>query len=269
MTDPLFDVTPHVDTVTELVRRAGSRSLAWYRRLNRVENKASAGFDPVTEADRAVESELRLGLGRLFPDHAVHGEEFGSTGDGRCRWTIDPIDGTRSFITGQPLWGTLLGLQLDGQPVAGWMYLPVLDEMYVGHALVEPPVSRLVTPSESLDIAVSTTTDLAEAILACTHPTMFAPGFEAEGFARVTAAVKMTRYSGDCLNYGLLAAGLVDLVVENQLAPYDIIPLIPIVEAAGGIVTDLDGRPPLDGGFVIAAATAELHEATVDLLRGA
>lgn len=260
--DSTFVIGDHLDEVTDMVRAAGSLSLQWYRGGDRIDNKSACGFDPVTEADRAVESELRRRLGQRFPDHAIIGEEFGLTGEGRYRWIIDPIDGTRAFIIGQPMWGTLLGLQDRGRPVAGWMHLPVLDETYVGHQHC-----RFRTAADTVTVTVSATTDLADATVLCTHPTMFAPGPEADRFAALADRVKMVRYSGDCLNYGLLAMGLVDLVVENRLADYDIVPLIPIVESAGGAVTDLEGRLPLDGGYVVAAATPELHAAALEVLR--
>jgi len=254
-----FDVTPHLDAVTELVRRAGDRSLEWYRSLDQIDNKREVGFDPVTEADRAVEAEIRRELEARFPDHQILGEEFGTSGQGPNRWTIDPIDGTRAFITGQPMWGTLLGYQdLDvdgGRPKAGWMHLPVLGETYIGH-----DTCRLQTAAGEREVRVRSTERLEDAVVLCTHPEMFAPGPEADRFDRIASQARMVRYSGDCLNYGLVAMGLADAVVENGLASYDIVPLIPIVESAGGIVTDLDGNPPLGGGFVVASATQRLHE---------
>lgn len=256
-----FDIDAHLDDVAGLVRRSSELSLRWYRSLDRVDNKKVDGFDPVTEADRAVESELRRELERRFPDHQILGEEFGLSGSGPHRWTIDPIDGTRAFITGQPMWGTLLGFQVDDDPVAGWMHLPVLGETFVGHGS-----TRLITPEGERPVTVAATERLQDAVVLCTHPDMFEPGPEAEAFARVADRVRMVRYSGDCLNYGLLAMGLADSVIENGLASYDIVPLIPIVEGAGGIVTDLDGNPPLAGGYVVASATEALHRATLQLL---
>lgn len=268
MAPTIFDVDAHESAVTSLVRRASRRSLDWYRRPLAIENKADDGYDPVTEADRAVEDEIRAALSGLFPDHAILGEERGETGSGPIRWTIDPIDGTRAFVTGQPMWGTLLGLQIDGEPVAGWMHQPVLDETHVA----TPTGGRLVfgdpeaPTSESRPLAASGETELSRAVLLCTHPDMFDPGAQADGFARLDAAIRMTRYSGDCANYGLLAAGHVDLVVENGLAPYDIIPLIPIVESSGAVITDPTGASPVDGGYVVAAATPELHAAVLEVL---
>lgn len=266
MTDS-FDLLAETDRVTDLVRSASRRSLGWYRRPLTVENKVSAGFDPVTAADRAVEDELRAALAERFPTHTIFGEERGETGPAsRFRWTIDPIDGTRAFMTGQPMWGTLCGLQIDGEPVAGWMHQPVLDETHVatpagGQVLFGPRGAGDARPLRS-----SGTTDLAASTLLCTHPDMFAPGPESAAFARLTAAVRLVRFSGDCVNYGLLAAGHADLVVENDLAPYDILPLIPIVRASGAVIAAPDGETPLAGGYVIAAATKELFDAAREVL---
>lgn len=274
-----------VATLTGMIRDAGIRSMRWYRTVSHsvVDDKGSRhpgeDFDPVTEADRLVESEIRAWLGQHYPSHHIVGEEFGRhDGDGigsDHEWIIDPIDGTRAFVTGQPMWGTLVGLRRDGLPVAGWMYLPVLDESYVGvwngighrwaNFIDHGPGND---PATTTPLTVSSTTSVAEAVLLCTHPGMFSPGTEANAFAAVADRAKMVRYSGDCVNYGLLAMGLVDLVIENQLAPYDIIPLIPIINAAGGVVTDRHGGPADEGGFVVAASTPALHTATLELLNG-
>jgi len=259
-----FDIEAHADGVTELVRSASRQALAWHRRPLPVENKLAVGFDPVTEADRAVEDTIRAGLAARFPGHAILGEERGETGSGPYRWVIDPIDGTRAFISGQPMWGTLVGFQVDRAPVAGWMHIPVLDETY----LATPSTgARLIGPGgERRPLAVSAVTELSRAILLCTHPSMFA-GPQREAFDALEASVRLSRFSGDCLNYGLLAAGHVDLVIDNGLAPYDIVPLLPILAAAGAVVTGLDGELPLDGGFALAAATPELHAAAMAILR--
>ena len=270
-----FDLEPYVEEVTELIRRASQSSLDWFRQPNRVPemgeadlsmevgNKAGPGaFDPVTEADRSVEDEIRAGLAKLFPDHAVVGEERGTTGSGEFRWIIDPIDGTRSFISGLPTWGTLVGLQQGGVPIAGWLHQPTTVETYVA----TPSGSWWDSIQGRRSLTTSTTSRLAEATLLSTHPTMFATKQERAAFARLESAVQMTRFGGDCVNYALLATGSVELVVENQLQPYDIIPLIPIIEAAGGVVTNLEGERPLSGGWVVAAANREIHQLALDLL---
>lgn len=269
-TDPMsFDIEPFEPRITALVRSASRLSLDWFRRPMAVENKLTQGFDPVTAADRAVEDAIRAGLTQLFPNHAILGEERGETGTGPYRWVIDPIDGTRAFISGGPMWGTLVGFQMNGEPVAGWLHAPVLDESYIA----TPAGGRLVPGSAQgsggtadRNLAVSAVTELSQAILLCTHPSMFAPGAQRERFDTLEATVRLSRFSGDCLNYGLLATGHADLVVENGLATYDIVPLLPILAAAGAVVTDLDGRPPLEGGYVVAAATPELHAAALAVL---
>ncbi len=167
-----FSIAPHAGAVTQMVEDASRAALDWFRRPAGsvvVDNKLATGFDPVTEADRFVERQLRAALLDRFPGHAVLGEEDGESGSGRHRWVIDPIDGTRAFISGQPMWGTLLGLQIDDAPVAGWMHLPVLHETYVA---VEA-TATLATPSGERQLATSDVDDLGEAILLCTHPTMF------------------------------------------------------------------------------------------------
>lgn len=269
-----------LDETTRLIVESSRLALDWFRPGIRpgpgpgsgltVENKLTAGYDPVTEADRAVERRIRSGLADLFGDHAITGEEFGETGGGRYRWFIDPIDGTRAFVTGQPMWGTLVGLTADERPVAGWMHLPVLDETYVGTATG----SNLLLPADAdggrdvVPLTTTGTTSPADAMLLCTHPEMFAPGPEQERFEALGDAVRMVRFGGDCMNYGLLASGDADLVVENQLQTYDIVPLIPIIAGAGGVVSDLRGDLPVRGGYVVAAATPELHSAALAVLRG-
>jgi myo-inositol-1(or 4)-monophosphatase len=272
---PTFDVQDHLEAVTGLVRAASERSLAWFRRPVEVTNKlvglgraGSEGeaepFDPVTEADRAVEDALRAALSERFPDHEILGEERGTSGSGPYRWIIDPIDGTRAFITGQPLWGTLLGLRHLDEMLAGWLHNPVLVETYVGSARG----AFLTDRTGTRPIRTRPASDLSQAIVLCTHPGLFAPGEEAEAFARLDRVTRMVRYGGDCMNYALLASGFADLVVENQLESYDVAALIPLIEAAGGVITNRVGASPIDGGFVVAAASADLHRAALDVLNG-
>ncbi len=262
-----------VEEVTALVRTASELALEWFRRPLLIENKAGGGdaalglFDPVTAADRAVEDTLRAALLERFPRHQVYGEERGRTGApdaaGVYRWVIDPIDGTRAFVTGQPLWGTLLGLQCGDEVLGGWLHQPTSGHTYVAAG----DTAVLHEGHRTVPLATSGRTSPDQAVLLCTHPDMFV-GAESEAFERVRRSVRMTRFGGDCLNYGFLATGYADLVIEAQLQPYDIIPLIPLVERAGGIITDRDGRRPLAGGWAIAAASPELHQAALELLNG-
>lgn len=263
-----------------MVRRAGAGALAAFRpnlSLGQgdrpeaakllVSNKAASGdrFDPVTEADRSVEREIRTWLAEHFPDCEILGEEDGLSGTGSSRWIIDPIDGTRSFVSGHPTWGTLVGLAQGDRPVAGWMCLPALGQMYWAISN-ELGSGRLESDAGQVTLTTSAVSELDQATLLCTHPSMFSEGQQRTAFDRLEAACRFSRFNGDCYNYGLLAAGDVELVVENQLQPYDIVPLIPIVEAAGGVITNLDGELPMAGGFVVAAANRELHEAALAVL---
>jgi len=252
-------------TVRPLVNAAGDIALRYFRAPLAVDDKGSPnGFDPVTEADRRTETYLRLELAALFPEAQIVGEEGGTTGpDGRLRWVIDPIDGTKAFVTGVPAWGVLVGLMVDGRPVAGWCRQPYLDETFAavaGRGWLEHDGTRR-------PLSTSPTTDLGAASMYSTHPGMFATPGEHAAFEGLAARVRLQRFGGDCYSYCLLALGHIDLVVESDLQPYDIVALIPIVEAAGGVVSGPDGELPVDGGFVIAAATPELHAQALDVVR--
>ena len=259
------EVEERLSVALALVEEAGRLALAHFRQPIAVENKLGPGaFDPVTAADRGVEALIRAGLGRAWPDSPIQGEEEGFTpGESEWSWIIDPIDGTRAFISGVPAWGILLGLLKAGRPVAGIMRQPYLDETFLGG----PSGAWLLRAGSRLPLRASGKASLGEAILYSTHPRLFADPAEQAGFDRVAAAVRMTRFGGDCYSYCLLAHGFVDLVIESSLQAYDIVPLIPIVEAAGGVVSGLDGAPPLDGGTVIAAASPALHAAALALMR--
>ncbi len=258
------DLDAIVDELTPVIEAASRRSLEWFRRPIEVASKLDVGFDPVTEADRAVEDELREHLSARFPGHRVVGEERGTTGAGELSWIIDPIDGTRAFVSGNPLFGTLVCLRDATGPLVGWMHLPVLGETYVGRdgaAWLTGPTGRRV-------LATRTTGALDEAIVCCTHPDMFSEPDEVAAFERVASAARMTRYGGDCANYGFLSLGFVDAVVETDLAPYDIAALVLIVRGAGGLVTSRDGGDPGDGGFVVASAHAALHHELLAVVSG-
>ncbi|MEM8498828.1 MAG: inositol monophosphatase family protein [Pseudomonadota bacterium] len=259
--------------VYSAVQLAGKESLKYFRTSLNVNNKAAAGkFDPVTEADKAVERRLRELIEERFPEHAILGEEFdplvGREGN-HFRWLIDPIDGTRSFISGVPAWGVLLALVYKDQPLLGVMHQPYLNETFVGLLQHNEPQAWFFREQLVLDqpLAVSRVDSLEQAILFSTHPEIFEhiPG----GFERYQAVArrcKLMRYGGDCYCYCLLAMGQVDLVIEADLQDYDILPLVPIVEAAGGVISTWDGAPVRAGGQVIAAATPELHKQALSLL---
>jgi len=247
----------------ELARTAGGIAQAHFRRPHSVDNKAETGFDPVTAADRAIERVLRAAIVERYPSHGIVGEEeTGRSATSAYTWYIDPIDGTRAFVMGSPLWGTLIGVTHAGVPLFGLLCQPILEEVFFGG----PAGSWLVQADKRERLATSACAALADARLASTHPDMFR-GADAAAFAAVAKQAKLTRFGGDCYNYAMLAAGHVDLVVEAQLKPFDIVPLIPVIEGAGGVVSDWTGGPALAGGNVVAAATEALHQAALGALQ--
>ena len=264
MPDP-FDLAAAAAVIEPLLDEAAALALRWFRRDLGVHDKGGElGYDPVTEVDRGIETLLREGLAARFPDHAIVGEEHGSSGpaDARASWIIDPIDGTRAFISGSPEWGTLVGLRVDGQPAAGWAEIPYLGERFAAVG----GEGWFARQGQRRPLRARRDATLADAILRCTHPAIFNPA-EYAAFKRLATRVRLQRWGGDCYSYCLLALGLVDLVVESSLQAYDIVPLIPIIEAAGGVVTDLEGNAPLNGGMVVASANPELHAETLAVLR--
>ena len=250
----------------ELAAVAGAVVLPYFRQTMVVGDKGKQGFDPVTEADRGAEQALRAAILARYPDHGVLGEEFGETpGAGVYRWVIDPIDGTRAFVCGVPTWGTLIALCKHDRPVLGLMSQPFVGECFVGGSgeawHLRGDTRRLLRTRDN--------TDLATSYLFATAPEMFAPETEWPAFQRLAKRVRLARFGIDCYAYCLLAAGHLDLVVEAGLGYYDIAPLMPLIEAAGGIVTDWTGAPVRGGGRVIAAANASLHAQALAVLQAA
>lgn len=254
------------DFFLELAAAAAEQTLPRFRAGGGIDDKGTKGgvatFDPVTEADRAAEVAIRSLIEARFPTHGILGEEHGSVGlDREHVWVIDPIDGTRAFITGIPVWGTLVGLTENGKSIAGMMAQPFTGELF--YAL--DGKSRRVAGSVETANKVSGITDLAKATLFTTTPHLF-KGDARRRYDDIESRVKLFRYGCDCYAYCMLAAGFVDLVIETALQPYDIVALVPIIEAAGGIVTDWDGSRPEKGGNIVAAATPELHAAAMAIM---
>jgi myo-inositol-1(or 4)-monophosphatase len=250
------------DFALDLARTAGGIAQAHFRRSFTIENKDSTGFDPVTSADRAIERVLRANITERYPDHGIVAEEEGErVARSEYTWFIDPIDGTRAFMTGSPLWGTLVGLTHRGQPLFGLLAQPVLEEIFFGG----PSGSWLIKSDRRERLKARHCTALASAVLTATHPSMFV-GSSENAFRALARRCLFHRFGGDCYNYAMLAAGFVDIVVEGQLKPFDIVPLIPVLEGAGCVVTDWEGRRPLSGGYVVAAASAELHAAALAVI---
>jgi histidinol-phosphatase len=218
---------------------------------------------PVTAADRAAETAMRELIERRFPEHGIIGEEFGRVREGaELVWVLDPIDGTKSFISGVPLFGTLIALTRAGRPILGIIDQPISRERWLGAE--DRPTTLNGAPVRCRGCA-----GLAAATLFATTPGMF-HGADAKAFARVSAAVKLTRFGADCYAYGLLAAGFIDLVIEASLKPYDFCAIIPVIEGAGGIATDWRGKKLGLGsdGRVLVAGDRQVHAAALAILDG-
>lgn len=255
----------HLALAHELADCAGQVIRPHFRRPMAVANKAgAAAFDPVTKADKGAERAIARLIRARAPEHGIVGEEYGSERhEASLQWVVDPIDGTRSFITGSPLWGTLIGLLHDGAPVLGVMDQPYTGERFWSEAAKAQ--ARDVS-GKTRRIRTRACPQIGDALMMTTSPDLFAPGAEADGFLRVKSAARMTRFGGDCYAYCLLASGFVDLVVEAGLKSYDVVALIPIVEKAGGRMTTWDGQPATKGGRIVASGDPKLHDKVMKLL---
>ena len=249
----------------ELATVSGETVLPFFRTALSIDNKGGpGGFDPVTAADHAAETAMRTLIRRSFPSHGIIGEEYGEErADAEYVWVLDPIDGTKSFISGMPAWGTLIALLRAGEPVFGMMNQPFIRERFSG----DGAKAHYRGPAGARDLRVRACADLAEAVLFTTSPLLMKAG-DRELFGRVEQMVRLSRYGGDCYAYCMLAAGHVDLVIETGLKPYDVLPLVPIIAGAGGVITTWDGGAPNGGGRSVAAGDKRLHAAALEMLRG-
>jgi histidinol phosphatase-like enzyme (inositol monophosphatase family) len=253
-----------VDFAVQTAQEAGREILQYFRGSIEVADKGGPGrFDPVTQADRSAEALIRDRIRARFPDHGILGEEGGQEGADRAlTWIIDPIDGTRAFMLGQLHWGTLLGLTENGAPRVGVMHQPYVGETFVG----SPLGAELRTSRGSARLRTRGGSRLAEAVLCATDPTMFASPEERRAFERAAGAVRAVRYGGDCYTPCMVAAGHADLVIEAQIKPWDILPLIPIIEAAGGVVSDWSGAPAGHASQIVVACDRSLHREVLNVL---
>ncbi|MEO8652217.1 MAG: histidinol-phosphatase [Hyphomicrobiaceae bacterium] len=260
------DFAALLETAHLLADLSGDVILPRFRRpIPVVDKGGNAGFDPVTAADRDAERAISRYLARHHPAHSIVGEEHGGRdGDGSSvlRWVIDPIDGTKAFIMGSPLWGTLIGL-LDGEtPVLGMMNQPFTGErVWSGRTAAHWRTAN----GRVRRVRTRACRRLADCILTTTSPDLMV-GDDREKFDAVAARARLTRYGGDCYGYCLVAGGHVDLVIETGLKPHDIVALIPIIERAGGCITTWDGDPAAGGGRIVAAGDPALHAAAVKML---
>jgi myo-inositol-1(or 4)-monophosphatase len=249
--------------VGELATVSGEAIRPFFRTALGVEDKSRGGaFDPVTAADRTAEQAMRTLIRRKFPAHGIMGEEFGAErSDAEFVWILDPIDGTKSFISGMPAWGTLICLARAGKPVFGMVHQPFIGERFSGDGLA----AAYHGPAGDRALRVRLCAALADAVLYTTSPRLMNAADRA-AFARVEEAVRLSRYGGDCYSYCMLAAGYVDLVIETELKPYDVAALIPIIRGAGGVITTWNGESPEAGGRIVAAGDRRIHTAALDLL---
>ena len=251
-----------------LNRASGEVILPLFRAEHGMVDKGKRGFDPVTEADKGAERAIRRLIAERYPDHGVIGEEYGEDRpDAEFVWVLDPVDGTRAFIAGLPVWTTLIGLRFQGRPVLGSIGQPFLGEVFIGHA----GGSRLVTANGERPLQVRACPDIRQAIIATTDPEGCFDGAELGAWTQVRAAARLARLGCDAYAYAMVAQGTMDLVVEAGLQPWDIEAAIPLIEGAGGLVTNWRGQPVgAHGGQVaIAGNRAVLDEALVALRRSA
>ncbi|HEV2530832.1 histidinol-phosphatase [Phenylobacterium sp.] len=253
----------------ELNRAAAGAILPLFRGQHGLDNKQGpGGFDPVTEADKGAERAIRQMVAERYPDHGFIGEEYGEDRpDAEFVWVLDPVDGTRAFIAGLPLWCTLIGLRCEGRSVLGSIGQSYIGELYIGHA----GGARLISRGHTRPLKVRPCPRLTEAIIATTDPEMCFTGAELGAWRQVRAAARLARLGCDAYAYAMVAAGTLDLVIEAGLKSWDVEAAIPLLAGAGGFVTDWRGDPigPNGGQMVIAGDRACLDEALVALRRSA
>ncbi len=271
----MYFSTQEIDELYEFAQRmadaARVETMARFRKGVAVTGKAQAEpnseFDPVTEADREAERVMRERIGRTYPAHGIIGEEFGKKkGEGPWCWVLDPVDGTRGFVCGVASWTTLIALEHEGVPVLGLIDQPYLDERWI--AAQGQTVFR--RGNVSTNCQTSNVTEISKARVATTdpRPESYFGEKSARAFAHLANAARVVRFSMDAYAYGLLALGEIDVVAESGLQHHDYASLTPIIEGAGGVITNWRGEPPGsdDRGEVLAASTPDLHAAALSIL---
>ncbi len=255
--------------VDRLAQVSGEVILPFFRTAIGAEDKSRGGlFDPVTEADRGAEAAMRRLIGQTFPAHGIVGEEYGhDRPDAEYVWVLDPIDGTKSFISGLPTWGTLIGLMHNGRPVYGMMSQPFTRERYFGDGKRSrlrtlSPVRGEAPPADwkTRILRTRACADIAQATVMTTSPALIQDDADRAAYTKLERRARLVRYGADCYAYCALAAGFVDLVIETNLKPHDVVALVPIVEGAGGVITTWDGDSAAKGGRIVAAGDRRLHE---------
>jgi histidinol phosphatase-like enzyme (inositol monophosphatase family) len=250
----------------DLAREAARVSLPYFRgAFEEIDKGGPGAFDPVTQADREAEAALRKLIAARYPDHGVIGEEYGEDRpDADHVWILDPIDGTRAFIAGLPLWTNLIALRTEGRPTTGVIGQPYLDEIFLGG----PSGARLLRGGEETPLKVRTCPRLTDAVIATTDPDLFT-GSELGAWTQVRAAARLARLGCDGYAYAMLAAGRIDLVAESALKVWDWAALVPVIEAAGGAVTNWRGEAPDGSGQILAVGDVSIREQALVTLRRA
>jgi myo-inositol-1(or 4)-monophosphatase len=236
------------------------------QRIEVVHKPGMRAFDPVTEADKGGERAIRAIIQRERPDDGILGEEYGETpGKNSLRWVLDPVDGTRAFITARHEWGSLIALEDNEVPVLGILDQPVLGERFIG----VNGRSLLIEGEKRVALKVRECEVLKDAILCATDPSQYFSLDQQAAFARVKSQVRMTRYAGDCYLFAALALGFIDIIIEANFNRWDVAALIPLVEGAGGIITAWDGGDCRDGKTILACGDKRVHEEAIKLLKNA
>ncbi len=257
------DMTAIAALANDLADAAAEQTLALFRTdLATINKNTDGSFDPVTQADKRAEEVMRDLIQKVRPLDGILGEEFPSVESrSGLTWVLDPIDGTRAFISGLPVWGTLIALNDGKNLIFGMVDQPYIGERFVGF----DGKAQLIRAGATRDLSVRACGGLGDAILFSTFPEIGTEA-EASAFRKVSNACRLTRYGTDCYAYALLALGQIDLVIEAGLNAYDIQGPQGVIEAAGGIVTNWEGGPALHGGRILAAGDPVCHKAALDLL---
>jgi len=246
-----------------LADEARKISMFYFKKKIKINNKNKKDFDPVTVADIGIQKKINKLINKQFPSHSILGEEDSIIRNSEYEWCVDPIDGTKSYIQGVPLWGTLIALSKNNEIILGLADIPALGERYIGHS----NLSYKVIKNKKTRLKVRNTERLSESILNTTSPYVFANKSDQKSFEKLSRKVKSTRLGGDCYSYCLLADGLVDIVVESGLKPWDIRALVPIIKNAGGIINTWESKEVASGGRIIAAANKGLFKKSQKVLK--
>ena len=237
-------------------------SLSFFKKNINIQSKSKSKFDPVTEADISTQNYINNCIKKKFPTHSIVGEEDSQIKDNEYEWCIDPIDGTRSFITGFPTWGTLISLSKNGKVILGIVDMPALDERYIGYK----KISYKITNNIKKMLKVKKNKDLSKSILSSTSIYEFKTIKDKRDFNKISKKVSGIHFGGDCYQYCLLADGHIDLIIETGLNSWDIRALIPIVNNAGGAIKTWKNKDPKNGGRIIAANNKTLLNKTRSLI---